>query len=263
MASIKQSIPEWCFFKDGMDATEVFTRLARTGYAALEMIAPSRWDAAAAAGLPIVTIATEGMQDGMNKVANHARLAASIRGTIATAKARGIPYVIVFSGNRGGMGDGEGIENCVAGFRGLAADAEKAGVTLAFEMLNSFDHVDYMADSSAFGFAVARLVDSRHFRVLYDIYHMHRMGEDVPADLRDNSDLVCHLHVAGSPKRDFPGLRQEIDYAAIVGQVTRDGYTGCWGQEFVPTGADTLAEFEAAAMLFSRYASDHTETAGR
>lgn len=262
MSPLKQCVAEWCFFKEGMDARDVFARLKTAGYAGLEMIAPSRWEAAAAAGLRLMTLTAEGIEDGLNKPANRERLSASIRGSIETAAKRRIPMVIVFSGNRQGQRDEDGLTSCIDAFRGLAGHAEKAGVTLAFEMLNSHDHKDYMADSSGFGFRLARAVASPRFKVLYDIYHMHRMGQDVLRDLRDNRDLVCHLHVAGSPNRDFPGLRQEIDYAAIVAQVTGDGYQGFWGQEFIPGGPDPLPELEAAVMLFNRYASDHTVLAG-
>jgi hydroxypyruvate isomerase len=255
---MKQCVPEWCFFREGMDASAIFVRLKAMGYAGLEMVDRSRWAAARAAGLPLVTMAAPGMQDGMNRPVSRASLTAGIRETITAARDAGVPIVIVFSGNRGGMADAEGMSNCVAGFKPLAVEAERIGVTLAFEMLNSHDHPDYMADSSAFGFTLARAVGSPRFRVLYDIYHMHRMGEDVLADLRNNRDLICHLHVAGSPRRDFPGLRQEIDYGKIVAFMTRAGYDGFWGQEFLPGQPDPLADLEAAVMLFNRYASDHT-----
>ncbi len=254
MSPLKQSVPEWCFFKDGMDPLTVFTRLKAMGYAGLEMIAPARWEAAAKAGLPLVNLAAEGMQEGLNKPANRERLSASLRGSIAAAKARGIPMVIVFSGNRQGQADADGMKSCVEAFRGLAPAAEKEGVTLAFEMLNSIDHVDYMADSSRFGFELARAVGSPRFRVVYDIYHMQRMKEDVLKDILGNLDLICHLHIAGSPRRDFPGIRQEIDYARIVREVNAAGYAGYWGQEFPAAGADPLNELEAALMLFNRYA---------
>jgi hydroxypyruvate isomerase len=254
MSPLKQSVPEWCFLKDGMDPLTVFSRLKSMGYAGLEMAAPAHWEAAASAGLPLVNISSDGMQDGLNKPANRARLSASVRGSISAAKARGIPMVIVFSGNRTGQADADGMKSCVTAFRDLAATAETEGVTLAFEMLNSIDHADYMADSSAFGFDLARAVGSPRFRVLYDIYHMHRMGENVLGDILGNLDLICHLHIAGSPLRDFPGLRQEIDYTTIVREVTAAGYSGYWGQEFPAAGADPFPDLEAAVMLFNRYA---------
>jgi hydroxypyruvate isomerase len=236
-----------------MDARSAFGRLKAMGYAGLEMIDPPLHAAAVSAGLPLVTVAAEGMQDGLNDPANREKVSAAIRGAIAEAEAEGIPFVIVFSGNRKGRSDEQGMKSCVEAFKDLSRAAEKAGVTLAFEMLNTHDHADYMGSSSAFGFSLARAVGSPRFRVLYDIYHMHRMGENVLRDMLDNLDLICHLHVAGSPHRDFPGLRQEIDYGSIVRQVVDAGYTGFWGQEFPIAAADPFPELEAAVMLFNRY----------
>ena len=251
--SLRQCVPQWCFFKQGMDPRAAFGRLKAMGYAGLEMIDPPMRAAASSAGLPIVTVAAAGMQDGFSDPANREKLTASIRGTIKEAKAAGIPFVIVFSGSRGGRTDEQGLKTCGEAFRDLARAAESAGVTLAFEMLNTHDHADYMGSSSAFGFALAHAVNSPRFRVLYDIYHMKRMGENVLRDILDNLDHICHLHVAGSPKRDFPGLRQEIDYGSIVRAVTDAGYTGYWGQEFPVAGTDPFPELEAAVMLFNRY----------
>ena len=46
------------------------------------------------------------------------------------------PNVICFSGNREGLGDDEGLENCAKGLKQLMPAAEKAGVTICMELLN-------------------------------------------------------------------------------------------------------------------------------
>jgi hydroxypyruvate isomerase len=254
MVNLPQSVPDWCFLKEGVDASSYYARLKSLGYAGVEIVDPKRWDAARAAELSIVNLAAPGMQDGMNKESNRTALVAQIRECLSTASANGIPHVIVFSGNRQGQDDDEGLRHCTTVCAELARDAERLGVTLVFEMLNSLEHVDYMADHSRFGFALAEAVGSPRFKILYDIYHMFRMGEDVLANLLGHLDYIAHIHVAGSPRRDFPGTRQEIDYADIVKKVTAAGYTGFWGQEFLPSTDDPFTDLEAASMLFSRYA---------
>jgi hydroxypyruvate isomerase len=53
------------------------------------------------------------------------------------------------SGNRRGRTEPEGIAACVEGLREIAPIAERHGVTLCLEMLNStVDHADYDADST-------------------------------------------------------------------------------------------------------------------
>ena len=255
MKALPQSVPDWCFFKPGMDARTYYARLKAIGYAAVELVDPGRWDAAKAAGLLIANLPSPGMQDGLNMIANHAALLPQIRACMEQAKANGIPQVILFSGNRKGQANEVSLQNCLAASQSLVRDAERLGITIVFEMLNGIDHPDYAADRSRFGFELARAVGSPRFKVLYDIYHMHRMGEDVTADIVDNLPLIGHLHLAGSPKRDFPGTRQEIDYLRIVKAVTSAGYTGYWGQEWLPAHDDPGSELEAAVMLFSRYAA--------
>jgi hydroxypyruvate isomerase len=254
MGEIKLSAPDWCFLKEGMDPASYYRQTAACGYAGVEMVDPERWAAARAAGHSVVTMSAPGMQEGLNNQRHHAALIPQVRSCLETAKASGIPIVVAFSGSRHGQRDDEGMAECITAFRELARDAERLGVTLGFEMLNAHDHPDYMADRSRFGFELARAVGSPRFKVVYDIYHMHRMGEDVLADLLGHRDAICHIHVAGSPRRDFPGTRQEIDYARIVREVSAAGYDGFWGQEFLPGEDDPLVDLEAAAMLFRRYA---------
>ena len=60
---------------------------------------------------------------------------------------------------------------------------------ISFEVFNRFDHPDYVADNSAFAYDVVTRVNSKSLRVLYDIYHMLRMEEDVEKTLFDK--LPC------------------------------------------------------------------------
>ena len=255
MSNLLQSIPDWCFLREGMDPPAYYARLKAMGFAGVEIVDPKRWDAARAAGLRIVNLAAPGMQDGVNRERNQAAIVPQIREALESAKANAIPMVIVFSGSRQGQEEDDGMRQCVRVFKDLARDAERLGVTLAFEMLNSIDHLDYMADHARFGFDLARAVGSPRFRVLYDIYHMHRMGEDALQDILTHLEYVAHIHVAGSPRRDFPGTRQEIDYGKIVARITAAGYAGFWGQEFLPSREDPFPDLEAVFMLFNRYAA--------
>jgi hydroxypyruvate isomerase len=252
MAKLRQSVPDWCFFRKDFEPATYYRRLGEIGCSGVEMVAPERWPAARAAGLEIVNLSAPGMQDGFNRLDRHAQLLPEIREAIAQAAANGIAQLIVFSGNRGSLGPEEGRGNCVRALKELAGAAEKSRVTLVFEMLNGHDHPDYQADSSAFGFEVVRAVGSPAVKVLYDIYHLHRMGEELAGPLLRNLDLVAHIHVAGSPRRDFPGPAQEIDYRDLIARVHAAGYRGCWGQEFIPR-RDPLQELEQAVGLFESF----------
>lgn len=253
MPRLKLSAAEWCFFQAGSDPADVYARLHRAGYTALEMVGEARWPIARAAGLQILNLAAPGMKDGLNQVANHVKLVPAIRDLIHKAGSNQIAQIIVFSGSRRGQSDAEGIGNCTMALEQLAGSAEAAGVTLLLEVLNTYDHPDYQCAKGRYAFEVARAVGSSHVKVLYDIYHGHRMGEDVEDTVVKNLKHIGHLHIAGSPKRDFPSVDQAIGYRRLVEAVMAAGYTGFWGQEFCG-GNDIVEQYCRAADLFVGYA---------
>jgi hydroxypyruvate isomerase len=63
-----------------------------------------------------------------------------------------IKTLFVFSGNRNGKSDEEGLIHCVNGLKKIMAIAEKNGVIIQMELFNSkIDHKDYMCDNTALG----------------------------------------------------------------------------------------------------------------
>lgn len=253
MCDVKLSAAEWCFFRDGCNPADVYSRLRLAGYTALEMVNESRWALVRTAGLQILNLAAPGMRDGLNQAANHVTLVPAIRDMIQKARCNQIAQIIVFSGSRRGQSDADGIRSCTTALEQLAGTAEAAGVTLLLEVLNTHDHADYQCCSGVFAFEVARAVRSSHVKALYDVYHGHRMGEDVINTVVRNLEFIGHLHVAGSPKRDFPGDQQAIDYRHLVREAMAAGYGGYWGQEFC-CGDDSVEQYCRAAALFESYA---------
>jgi hydroxypyruvate isomerase len=252
MQPLKFSYAEWCYYKNVADPLGFYKKLYRIGYRGAEMVAAERWQFAKSTGLKIVNLIAPGMQNGLNRLENHAVLLPEIINLIQIAKANEIEQIIIFSGNRLGQLDEIGLENTTRAAEQLAPHAESAGVTLLLEVLNSSDHPDYQADASAYALEVARRVSSPAFKVLYDIYHMGRMGEDLYTSVFPSIEYIAHLHVAGSPRRDFPGANQEIDYLRLVRAFHTAGYRGYWGMEFLPVG-DPLLELENALALFTSY----------
>jgi len=72
-------------------------------------------------------------------------------------------------------------------------------------------------------------------RICYDVYHL---GQDDPASLDDlgaDLDVIGHVQLADAPGRGEPGSgRLPID--DVLAQLTRGGYAGLIGLEFVPDG---------------------------
>lgn len=253
MSTLRQTAANWCFYKK-QDTPEVYAaRLQEMGYYGLELVSPEWFAVARSAGLKVQSIAGVGLNDGLNRDENRVESLRQVREAIHLAQENAIPQVMVFAGQRGELSDEQGMASCAKALRELAPHAQQAGVTLVLEALCAQDHPGYQADHSDFAFAVVKRVDSPAVKILYDIYHMQRMGEKVTEVIEREIHWIGHLHVAGSPRRDFPGVTQEIDYQAVVRSVLAAGYDGCWGQEFLP-GSDIYADLDAAKKLFDSYA---------
>jgi hydroxypyruvate isomerase len=172
---------------------------------------------------------------GFNRPSEHDRLMAESERLLPLVAAAGLPNMIVFSGNRGGMSDGEGLENCVRGLKRITPIAERVGVTVCMELLNSkVNHKDYMCDHTAWGAELVERVGSARFKLLYDIYHMQIMEGDVIRTIRDNFGAIAHFHTGGVPGRHELDATQELQYPAIMRAIVDLGYTGFVAQEFVP-----------------------------
>ena len=172
---------------------------------------------------------------GFNRPELHDKLVADGERMIPLAAAAGVPNIVCFSGNRAGMSDGEGIANCVAGLKRLAPAAERHGVTLCLELLNSkVDHRDYHADHTAWGVQVIQGVGSPRVKLLYDIYHMQIMEGDVVATIRAHVPHIAHYHTGGVPGRNEIDDTQELNYRRVAQAIVETGFGGYLAHEFVP-----------------------------
>ena len=144
----------------------------------------------------------------------------------------------------------EKFESVVEGLQALVPQASDAGVVLLLEPLNSvLDHRGTFLDHSLMGFEIIRQVGSPKVKLLYDIYHMSMMGEDVMAEMRNNLGWMGYLHVADMPGRHQPGTGK-IDYRGIADWLKRVRFDGFIGMEFFPQGSDDLAA-RAAHEIFA------------
>jgi hydroxypyruvate isomerase len=124
-----------------------------------------------------------------------------------------------------------------------------SGITLVLEPLNTrLDHRGYFLDRSAVAFDLVRRVGAPGVRVLYDVYHMATMGEDVAGALAAGFPWLGYVHVADTPGRHQPGTGT-IDYAGVREALRRLGYAGPVGMEFSPAGPSEDAAREALALF--------------
>jgi hydroxypyruvate isomerase len=188
--------------------------------------------------------------EGLNKRANHDRIERELRESIDIAAENDIRGLICFSGNRQPhMGELEAIEAVADGLRRIAPYAEKRGVNLNIELLNSkIDHPGYQCDHTAWGVAVCERVNSPCVKLLFDIYHMQIMEGDVIRNISENIAWIGHFHTAGNPGRRDMDEDQELNYAGICRAIAASGYDGYVGHEFRPKG-DVLEALRRAFVL--------------
>lgn len=231
---IRQSVCRWCYPKVPLD--KLCEQARQIGYQSIELLGPADVLMVKKYGLTCAMLSGGGnIADGFNRTANHDRLIAGLKRAIEFAAAEKLPSVICMSGNRRGMDDEEGLKNCVVGLKRVVGVAEKAGVTLCMEGLNSrVDHKDYMYDRTAWGVELCKRVGSNRLKLLYDIYHMQIMEGDIIRTIRASKDHIGHYHTGGVPGRNEIDANQELNYPAIMRAIVETGYTGFVGQEFNP-----------------------------
>ena len=248
-STIKQSVCRWCFNEMPLD--ELAANAKRIGLKSVELLQPSDFPTIEKHGLVCAMVSQAGnggIPRGWNRVHNHGWLIPAYQERIDVVARAKYPNVICFSGNRDGLGDDEGLENCATGLRQIMPAAEKAGVTVCMELLNSkVNHADYQCDHTAWGVKLVEKVGSERFKLLYDIYHMQIMEGDVIHTIRDHHRAIGHYHTAGVPGRHELDESQELFYPAIMRAIRDTGYTGYVAQEFVPVKKETgMASLEDA-----------------
>jgi hydroxypyruvate isomerase len=162
----------------------------------------------------------------------------------------GYKNLICFSGNRNGMDDEVGMKNCAEGLKKIIGVAEKHGVIIQMELLNSkVNHKDYMCDLSPWGVELCKMVGSENFKLLYDIYHMQIDEGDIIRSIQTNHQYFGHYHTAGNPGRNELDENQEINYPAVMKAIVATGYKGYVSHEFIPKSEDKIAALAQAVQV--------------
>ncbi len=234
--NLKQSVCRWCYGKIPLE--KLAEECKRIGYQSIEILSPKEVLTVKQLGLTCAILHMGGpinIGNCLNRPSNHDKIEAALNEGIDFAAEHRLPNVICFSGNRDKMDDDEGLKNCAAGLKRVVGRAEKKGVTIIMELLNSkVDHKDYMCDRTPWGVRLVNMVGSSRFKLLYDIYHMQIMEGDVIRTINDHKDAIAHYHTGGVPGRAEIDATQELNYSAICQAILKTGYTGYLGQEFIP-----------------------------
>ncbi len=249
---LRQSVCRWPF--GGIPYDDFCGMVKRVGLGAIDLVDRRDWALVQRHGLAISTANSSDRRDfisrGLNDRTNHALILGELEAVLPAAAEAGIPNVIAMFGNRGTISTEDGIAACVEGLAKIAPVAERHGVTVILEMLNSkVDHRDFQGDTSAFGIAVVERVNSPRVRLLYDIYHMQISEGDIIRTIRKHGKWFAHYHTAGNPGRREIGADQELNYSAIAGAIADTGFAGWLAHEFTPRGDAAGALTEARDII--------------
>lgn len=248
--NINHSVCSWCYPDLSL---EELCRLAKDiGLVGIDLIGPEGWPTLKKHGL-ISTMcngAELSLTEGFNHKKYHAQLIKNYTKQIELVAKAGYTNLICFSGNRNGMDDETGLQNCVEGLQKLLPLAEEKGVVLQMELFNSkVDHPDYMCDNTQWGIELCKRLNSPNFKLLYDIYHMQIEEGDIIRTIKENHQYFGHYHTAGVPGRHEIEENQELFYPAIMKAIVATGYKGYVAQEFIPTRKDPTLSLRKAIAL--------------
>ena len=267
---VNQSIAFWCFNArgDNWSAEKMCGVAKELGCKSVELIAPEHWATLKKHGL-VCAIAPNGMPGaafmrGFNNPKIHDEVIERTSKTIDLCAEAKFPSVIAFVGYKwanpedpksSAISPDEAFANCVNGLKRIAVHAEKKGVTVCLEHLNTRDDTDpmkghpgYQGDDLNIVAAILRKVGSPRVKLLFDIYHVQVMHGDLIRRIEQTKDLIGHVHTAGVPGRGELDAHQEINYPAVIKKLVDVGYNGYVGQEFIPT-RDPLAGLKQAIKL--------------
>jgi hydroxypyruvate isomerase len=252
---IRQSIMGWTF--NPMPVPELARHCQEIGLVAMEGVDAAHYPLIRERGMEISLVGSHGFAEGPVNPKHHPAVEQKLREGIDLAVRVGSRRVITFTGMREpGIDPDKSAQNCIDCWKRVLGQAEKSGITLCLEHLNSRDdthpmkgHPGYFGDDVDFCVELIRRVGSPNFKLLFDIYHVQIMNGDVIRRLRQHREFIAHVHTAGVPGRGELDETQELNYPAIMKVLLEIGYTGYVAQEFIPTWTDRVAALRHAAMV--------------
>jgi hydroxypyruvate isomerase len=256
---IRQSVVQWCFGSH-WDVPKTIQVAKAIGCKSVELISPQFFPLLKENGLECAIASVDMSPDppfvrGFNNPQHREKVLKATRDSIDACAEHGFKRVIAFTGMREDIPDDVGADNCVEGFKQVVGYAEKKGVTICLEMLNTRDdshpmkgHPGYQGDHTEYCIDIIKRVGSPNLKLLFDIYHVQIMDGDVIRRIRQHKEYLGHIHTAGNPGRGELDDTQEINYPPIMRALVEVGYDGFVGQEFIPT-RDPLAGLKQAVAL--------------
>ena len=253
---IRQSVMGWCF--NPMPTMDLAKHCKEIGLVAMEGIDAKHYPAVRELGLKISLVSGgHGFRNGPCDPKNSETVINGLKKGIDLAAEIGTKSVITFTGMKyKDMDPEKAAKLCVETWKKVMPYAEKKGITLVLEHLNSRDdshpmkgHPGYFGDDVDFCADLVNQVGSKNFKLLFDVYHVQVMNGDVIRRIKQYKDIIGHYHTAGCPGRGEIDDTQEINYPPILKTILDTGYEGYVAQEFIPTWKNPIDSLRHAAEV--------------
>ena len=247
---VNHSVCKWCY--DKVPLEDLCAAGKKMGLRSVELLEVKDFPTLRKHDLmcAMITGVPGGITKGLNRLENHDRIVEFYEWAAPKVAEVGFKNIICFSGNREGMSDEKGLENCAIGLKRIAPICEKHKVVAVMELLNSkVNHKDYMCDHTVWGVELCKKVGSDAFKLLYDIYHMQIMEGDLIASIKKWHPYIAHYHTGGVPGRHEIDETQEIHYPAVMKAIVETGFKGFVAQEFIPARKDVIASLEQGVRI--------------
>src|ERR1051325_11322475 len=133
--NINHSVCAWCY--NFLSIEELCKVVKKIGFSAIDLVGPKDWPTLQQYGIfsSMCNGAEIGLTEGWNDKQYHATLIKNYTKYIDLVAKAGYQNLICFSGNRKGMDDKVGMENCADGLKKIMAHAEKNNVYITMELL--------------------------------------------------------------------------------------------------------------------------------
>lgn len=251
---VNHSVCKWCY--GGISLDDLCKAGKEMGLVAIDLLNPNEFTTVKKHGLVCSMVSNPsvdglgGIERAFNRIEHHDKLVSAYEQRIKETAEAGFERLICFSGNRAGLDDEKGLENCAIGLKRIMSLAEKHKITICMELLNSKrSHKDYQCDYSKWGVELCKRVGSERFKLLYDIFHMQIMEGDVCDTIKENHQYFDHYHTGGVPGRAEIDESQELYYPRIIQAIVDTGFKGYLAQEFVPRRRDKLASLRQGVQI--------------
>jgi len=234
-------------FKE-VDFLDRFERAARAGFKAVEFLFPYEWDKEQlkarlkANGLDVVlhnlpagqwSAGERGLACLPDRVSEFRE---GVGRAIEYATALGCPRLNCLAGIPPvALSGEEKWKTLVSNVRYAAGEAQKAGIVLMVEALNSHDMPGFCLNSTNQVLDLIEAVDHSNLYIQYDIYHMQIMEGNLIHTIGRSLAKIAHMQLADVPGRHEPGTG-EINFDNLLRAIDEMGYKGWIGCEYNPAG---------------------------